>query len=33
MKLTRGDVKQMMASIDAPIAANQTLAAVSAVFT
>lgn len=31
--ITRGDVKQMMASIDAPIVANQTLAAVSAIFT
>jgi integrase len=31
--ITRGDVKAMMASIEAPIAANQTLAAVSAIFT
>jgi integrase len=31
--ITRGDVKALMASIEAPIAANQTLAAVSAVFT
>jgi integrase len=31
--ITRGDVKAMMARIRAPIAANQTLAAVSAVFT
>jgi integrase len=31
--ITRGDVKQMMAKIEAPIAANQTLAAISAVFT
>jgi integrase len=31
--ITRGDVKALMAGIDAPIAANQTLAAVSAVFT
>jgi Arm DNA-binding domain len=31
--ITRGDVKQMMARIEAPIVANQTLAAVSAVFT
>ena len=30
--ITRGDVKQMMASIDAPVLANQVLAAVSAVF-
>jgi integrase len=30
--ITRGDVKQMMARISAPIVANQTLAAVSAVF-
>jgi integrase len=31
--ITRGDVKAMMARIEAPIVANQTLAAVSAVFT
>jgi integrase len=31
--ISRADVKQMMARIEAPIAANQTLAAVSAVFT
>jgi Arm DNA-binding domain len=31
--IIRSDVKQMMARIEAPIAANQTLAAVSAVFT
>jgi integrase len=31
--ITRSDVKALMASIAAPIAANQTLAAVSAVFT
>jgi integrase len=31
--ITRADVKQMMARIAAPITANQTLAAVSAVFT
>lgn len=31
--ITRGDVKVMMAGIDAPIVANQTLAAVSAIFT
>jgi Arm DNA-binding domain len=31
--ITRTDVKQMMARIGAPITANQTLAAVSAVFT
>jgi integrase len=31
--VTRTDIKQMMARIEAPIAANQTLAAVSAVFT
>jgi integrase len=31
--IMRGDVKALMASIAAPIAANQTLAAVSAVFT
>jgi hypothetical protein len=31
--ITRGDVKAMMGGIDAPIAANQTLAAVSAIFT
>ena len=30
--ITRGDVKQMMARIEAPIVANQTLAAVSAIF-
>jgi integrase len=30
--ITRGDVKAMMARIEAPIAANQTLAAVSAIF-
>jgi integrase len=30
--ITRGDVKQMMARIAAPIVANQTLAAVSAIF-
>jgi integrase len=30
--ITRSDVKAMMASIEAPIVANQTLAAVSAVF-
>ncbi|MGB9392937.1 MAG: integrase family protein [Xanthobacteraceae bacterium] len=30
--VTRGDVKQMMARIEAPILANQTLAAVSAIF-
>ena len=30
--ITRGDIKQMMARIEAPIAANQTLAAVSAIF-
>jgi integrase len=32
-KITRSDVKAMMARIEAPIAANQTLAAVGAVFT
>jgi integrase len=31
--ITRGDIKQIMAHIEAPIVANQTLAAVSAVFT
>ena len=31
--VTRGDVKALMARIEAPIAANQTLAAVSAIFT
>jgi integrase len=31
--ITRGDVKVLMASIDAPTVANQTLAAISAVFT
>ncbi len=31
--ITRGDVKAMMARIEAPITANQTLAAVSAIFT
>jgi integrase len=31
--VTRADVKKLMASIEAPIAANQTLAAVSAIFT
>jgi integrase len=31
--ITRSDIKQMMRGIEAPIAANQTLAAVSAVFT
>jgi integrase len=31
--ISRGDVKQMMARIEAPIVANQTLAAVSAIFT
>jgi integrase len=31
--ITRGDVKAMMGRIEAPIAANQTLAAVSAIFT
>jgi integrase len=31
--ITRADVKQLMARIEAPIAANQTLAAISAVFT
>ena len=31
--ITRGDVKQMMAKITAPVVANQTKAAVSAVFT
>ena len=31
--ITRGDVKAMMARIDAPIAANQVLAATSAIFT
>jgi integrase len=30
--ITRGDIKAMMAKIEAPIVANQTLAAVSAVF-
>jgi integrase len=30
--ITRGDIKQMMAKIQAPIVANQTLAAVSAIF-
>ncbi|MFY9840103.1 MAG: Arm DNA-binding domain-containing protein, partial [Xanthobacteraceae bacterium] len=30
--ITRGDVKTMMARIEAPIVANQTLAAVSAIF-
>jgi integrase len=30
--ITRGDIKQMMARIEAPIVANQTLAAVSAIF-
>jgi len=32
VSITRGDIKQMMTSIEAPIVANQTLAAVSAVF-
>jgi integrase len=31
--ITRGDVKALMAKIEAPILANQTLAAVSAIFT
>jgi integrase len=31
--ITRGDIKQMMAKIAAPITANQTLAAISAIFT
>jgi integrase len=31
--ITRGDIKQMMTRIEAPITANQTLAAVSAIFT
>ncbi len=31
--ISRSDVKQMMARIEAPIVANQTLAAVSAIFT
>jgi integrase len=31
--ITKGDIKQMMAKIAAPITANQTLAAVSAIFT
>ena len=31
--ITRGDVKALMASIEAPIVANQTLAAVSAIYT
>jgi integrase len=31
--ITRSDVKQMMAGIEAPIVANQTLAAIGAVFT
>jgi integrase len=30
--ITRGDIKQMMARIEAPIVANQTLAALSAIF-
>jgi integrase len=30
--ITRGDIKQMMSRIEAPIVANQTLAAVSAIF-
>jgi integrase len=30
--VTKGDIKQMMARIEAPITANQTLAAVSAIF-
>jgi integrase len=30
--ITRGDIKQMMARIEAPVVANQTLAAVSAIF-
>jgi integrase len=30
--ITRGDIKQMMAKIEAPVVANQTLAAVSAIF-
>jgi integrase len=30
--ITRGDVKQMMARIEAPVVANQTLAAISAIF-
>jgi integrase len=30
--ITRGDIKQLMARIEAPILANQTLAAVSAIF-
>jgi integrase len=30
--VTRGDIKQMMARIEAPVVANQTLAAVSAIF-
>jgi integrase len=32
VSITRGDIKQMMTSIEAPIVANQTLAAVSAIF-
>jgi len=32
-EIRRGDVKHMMASIEAPIVANQTLAATSAIFT
>jgi integrase len=31
--ITRGDIKQMMAKIEAPVVANQTLAAVSAIYT
>jgi integrase len=31
--LTRGDVKELMRKIEAPVVANQTLAAVSAIFT
>jgi hypothetical protein len=31
--VTRGDIKAMMAKIAAPITANQTLAAISAIFT
>ena len=31
--ITRSDVRVMMASIEAPIVANQTLAAASAIFT
>jgi integrase len=32
-RITRGDVKALMASIEAPVVANQMLAAVSAIFT